>query len=417
MKVAAKEQQEVKKLERKDASEKKITVQHAQDSDDIGKFKGESTIGGEESFDKGVKKGFEPPKGNALMGEESEDLKINDKSDMPSIPRADANLEGEEEYKSDKSNAVDGNQGKSAKSSKKTKTASKCKCGKDDKDCEKCKKSCEAGNKQITKTAFVGPNHKLYSKLIQRFASGAKVVKLTDGNEYKISLDGKKNIILAKKIKESQQVSPKSVESLVDDPDINQTSGPGKGKVYQDKPHSLAVDEKKPSEGVNEPSVPEAPNGGRLSNETTVEKANKGPTIPAGGGQNAEYDKDEKNTPEKLDETLGKDTNTLASKNLAIKIAGQLYKAGKISIDEMPKTIDKLSQKSEDEILEFYGQSFKTASSQGLTKKASTDEVENLTVASNSTPKEEIGNAIQSLFRLDKQNKAYEVFSQNRETR
>lgn len=274
------------------------------------------------------------------------------------------------------------------------------------------------------KTAkVVNPQHKIYGKLVQKIANGDKNVILTDGNSYQMSVDAKKNVILAQKIKESQSVSLNNVKTLEDDPDINQSSGPGKGKVKSDKAHSLAVDEKKPSEGMSEPSVPEAPNGGRLQREHTVEKATDGPEIPAGGGSNPTYDTVEKYSPEKQDEILGKDNGLGAmagNHELAVKIAGKLLKANKISVDELPTTINELSKKTVAEILDTFEEATKTAETkEGIQKTAST--VESLPpVVTNATPENKGSNLvsdIKSLFTLDKRNEDYNRYSEERETK
>jgi hypothetical protein len=602
MKIAAKSKEDVKKVEYKGSDEgSKVKAKPAQDTDGIGKFKDGGKMGHEEPFSKGVSTKPDVPRKKALMGDEGDELTINETGDMPKVPRSDARLDGEENYKSEKGNSgIDGNQGGLGKGASK-KVASGCKCGKPGCKCNcgdgKCGHPCGGGkpcNKkaqtdpnlggtatdtipddwndvpegtpsdidpvttksktkdplggdmqdvldadaapldpqfesfmskavagykqedpemtdeqiaqeitalmpdkadqidtyfrqhgqggfdipsgagdrnfadpfapdkpaeppfgsaaiddedagfsqsplpvsstqqvasqkgQTMKVAkVVDPTHKIYGKLVQKIANGETSVKLTDGNLYDMQIDAKKNVVLAQKIKESQTVSPKVKKSLEDDPDINQSSGPGKGKVKQDKPHSLAVDEKKPSEGMGEPSVPKAPNGGRLQREHTVEKATDGPNIPAGGGSNPEYDTVEKYAPEKLDETLGKDRSLGAiaeNHELAVKIAGKLLKANKITVDELPQTIDELSKKSVAEILDTFEGAVRTAeTTEGIQKTASTQAVENLPPAVTNTQNNEGGknlqSSIQDLFTLNKRNEDYARYSKDKEAR
>lgn len=556
MKIAAKS--EVKKVEYKDATEgTKVTAKPAQDADGFGKIKDGGKIGHEEPFSKGVSTKPDVPRGEALMGDEGKDLTVSETGDLPKVPRGKANLEGEDIYKSDKNNNVDGNQGgtKSAKGRPAQKKAQgvlspeapapppaptnetttfnttsqlpEPQVGEtgelggdvaariqqivdnlkqdpelDDSDIvvqavadaveqglpleEVHDFLTEKGLLQVTPDQFakdessdafsaaestehpydiendpmrnksvapgkeslgspltepamvasqkgtnmktakvVNPTHKIYGKLVQKIANGETSVKLTDDNVYEMQIDEKKNVILAQKTKESQTVSLKVKKSLEDDPDINQTSGPGKGKVKSDKAHSLAVDEKKPSEGMSEPSVPKAPNGGRLQREHTVEKAKDGPNIPAGGGSNPEYDTVEKYSPEKLDETLGKDRGLGAvaeNHELAVKIAGKLLKANKITVDELPNTIDELSKKSVAEILDTFEGAVKTAeTTEGIQKTAATQVVESLPAAVTNVKGEQEGKnlrgSIQGLFTLNQRNEDYARYSQDKEAR
>ncbi|KKK52385.1 hypothetical protein LCGC14_3105450, partial [marine sediment metagenome] len=217
--------------------------------------------------------------------------------------------------------------------------------------------------------------------------------------------------------KESQTVSPKSVDKLEDDPDINQSSGPGQGKTHADEAHSLGIDEKKPSEGMEEPSVPEAPEGGQLKREHTYDNALEGPTIPAGGGMNPDYDQNEKNTPEKLDQTLGKENDIAAMAEIrdrATKIAGQLLKAQQITIDELPDKITELA-KAGSRVLDDYENMMKAASTKkGLQKAANVGSPEtSFQINTPATDDEQVTlkDNIQGLFKLDKRNRDYESHS------
>lgn len=300
---------------------------------------------------------------------------------------------------------------------------------------------------KTAKTWSVTPDNKYYPTFFKKAQAGDNEIKLTDGVDYSMSIDQNKNIILVAKDcgmpmkkkdmkkdtkkdmgkkcenseeikKESQSVSPKSVKTLVDDKDINQTSGPGQGKTHVDKAHSLAVDEKKPSEGMSEPSVPEAPNGGQLAREHTVEKATDGPNIPAGGGMNPDYDQNEKNTPEKQDQITGKQNDagaTASNRENAVKIAGQMLKAQMISIDELPNKINELS-KATPEILKDYENLIRQAQeTKGLRRTASANSVETPIVqksaGATNEAKSQLKDNVQSLFTLNSKNNDYERYT------
>lgn len=419
-------EQDIKKVQYKNSSESKIKEQPAQESKDIGKIQDGKAIGHEEPF-----KADKPniPRGDSLLGDEGPEKKLDDK-DRPTVPHDAPLMEGEEHFEPEQGNVVDGNQGgKKAKlQSKPIKTAQacKCKCGNPACKCNcgnpKCGNPCSGDKSKPcdkkcaeTKNLVVNPGHRLYKVLTKKLADGTSNIKLTDGKTYVLSSDSKKNIVLSEKIvkniKESQTISPRKVDTLVDDADLNAT-----GKTHVDKPHSLAVDEKKPTEGLNQPEVPEAPNAGQLSREHTYDNKLNGPTIPAGGGMNSEYDQNTKNTPEKTDELLGK-VNDLGAKaetkELAVKVAGKLLKANKISIDDLSNKIDELSKKSTSEIFDEYDKAMKIAAdSRGLLeKKASNESVENIGIVQKSKPNQiNLSDQISDLWTLERRNKDHEKY-------
>lgn len=109
-KKAEKSNDDVKKLKYDSgAKEKKVTVKPSQEVTEV-KYKDGKTMGGEESFDKGVSKP-DVPRGKATMGAEGNDLTVDEKGDMPSVPAGSGNLEGEENFEAEKDVLVDGNQG------------------------------------------------------------------------------------------------------------------------------------------------------------------------------------------------------------------------------------------------------------------------------------------------------------------
>jgi len=336
----------VVKMETKTAKETKIKATPAQDTKEIGTISDGGKIGHEDKFEADKP---DVPRAQATIGDEDKSNTVNDKGDMPSVPHGSPLMDGEEHFTPEKGNVVDGNQGAHTQAATKqtTKTAA-CDCGSGacdcgggcgSKGCRKACKSCLASTKvACNKGDCDGDSCDCGSGYCGQHCfkckgASTKQTAKTAGTQNSEELK-----------KESQVVSPKSVEKLEDDPDINQGSGAGQGKTHADQAHSLGVDEKKPSDGMSEPSVPEAPNAGQLNREHTYDANLNGPEIPAGGGMNPEYDQNEKNEPEKLDQTLGKDMGVNASADKAVRIAGQMLKANMISIEPYLPLIPPINQ-------------------------------------------------------------------------
>lgn len=401
---------DVKKMNYKAGDEgSKVTVTPAQDSSDV-KFKDGGKIGHEKPFTDGVKSKPNVPRAAATMGDEDESNTVSESSNLPKVPHGSPAMAGEEHYRPEKGNVVDGNQGSqstSAKSQKTTKTA----------------KSQEKTMKVANTVWTVQKGHQHYNALQKKANAGDWVVKLQDGKTYDMSTDQSGNFILIAQNsseikKESQTKTPNKVDTLVDDPDINQSSGPGKGKTHADETHSLAVTEKKPSEGMDEPSVPEAKNKGQLTREHTYDNELDGPEIPAGGGMNPDYDENEKNKPEKQDQMLGKQDGgaALASHDEAVKIAGQMIKSNLITIDELPAKVQELSRVPKATLKDYERLIAVASSKRGLQKESSAGAVETAFVqktAANDTPNN-LKDYIQSLFRLDQRNRDHEKWAQDK---
>lgn len=410
-KFAAKEN-DIKKVEYKNSSEgSKVTAKPAQDAKEIGKFQDGGSMGHEDSFSKGVKTKPDVPRGDALLGDEGKEMKVNEDGDAPKIPSGNAQLEGEKNYKPEKQTTVDGNQGGNKVAHVKT----ACKCG--DKGCEcncgksECMKPCakcaSTNSPKLSDKYTVKQNNKNYDSLSAKAKSDNPFVKLSNGSQYKISFDLQNNLILEK---ESQEKSLTKVKSLDEDKNL--------GDIQADKPHSLAVDEQKPSEGMNEPEVPKAPNEGRLSREHTVDKAKDVPSIPTGKGMNPDYDNNEKNTPEKTNEMLGTQKNLVQAKRQnAIKIASQLLKANLISADDLPNKIAELETASDDQIK--IAQESINKASKGL--RGTKDGTENSSFinkeAAKNEPKRNLTDNLQSMFKLDQRNKDFERYSSEKENK
>ena len=403
LKQAKKTSDDVVKVKKSEETGSKLSRKPAQESSDIGKIQDGGKIGGEKPFKDGVKDKPDVPRGDALMGEEDSDKKLNEKENLPKIPHGKGLMDGEEHYKPQDGNVIDGNQGaQHAASSKPAIKTASCKCGSSACKCDCNSKSC--GNPCKKESS---------SKNNEKLASNIK-----DNQVKMANADKPKDVNMSK---EAQTAKLKNIKKLEDDPDINQSSGPGKGKVKGDETHSLAVDEKKPSEGMSEPSVPEAPNAGRLTREHTVEKAKDGPEIPTGGGMNPEYDKNDKNKPEKTDEILGKQNNVALAehRNKAMKIAGQLLKSNKITIDDFPNKVAELVNSSAT-ILEDYENFLvheaSKSSDKGMQKAAQSGTIENIPVQQTAPnvddKKGNLKNNIEGLFTLQRRNKDFERYSE-----
>lgn len=341
---------------------KKVTQNEAQKSVDF-KIQDKGTMGFEDKFTAATP---DVPRKKQLLGTEGSDMGVSD-TDQPSVPAGSAAMKGEENYRPEKQTEVDGNQ----------------------------------GGLQTVASYKVTATHKLYNGLKKLVASGKKSAKLNDGTEYNIKPNGKDFILTA------QTKTVNNVKTIADDTDL--------GKIKEDKSHSLSG-EPKPSEGVSEPDVPKAPNEGRLTREDTVSNSLKTPEIPAGGGMNANYDKNEKNKPEKQEEVLGTDKSTTMASNKAditkeaTRIAGEMLKLNKIEASQLSDQITYLSQLPMPVLKQVENDLVKKADTNneaGLEKTASKDSVEMAFVVPAST-KVDRGNSLvenlQSLMTLNARN-------------
>ena len=421
---------------------KKTKEQAAQDSTDV-KYKDGGKIGHEEAFSA---KTPDVPRKNQLLGTEGKEMTVNDTGDMPSIPAGSEAMKGEENYRPEKQTEVDPNQGSI---------------------------STTAGAEVMNYKVAQG--HKMYDGLAKLAKAGQKTVTCNDGTEYEITAEDQNTFILTakgmkgkckkcgkpnficrgkcdgtgpknegKKDKEDKteekndkkeknekeakvtnkkaqvsEVKVRNVETVEDDPDINQSSGPGKGKVKSDQ--SMG-EEPKPSEGVAKPNVPTAPNKGQLSREETVNNSLDMPEIPAGGGQNANYDQNEKNAPEKQDEMIGKQNPPLSAntnvdiKKEATRIAGEMLTHGKIKPNQLDDQITHLSQLTMPLLKQYEEDILKKAETNydaGLEKTASINDSETAFVVPSSTPLKKQGtlaDKIQGLMTLNQRNSEFEKY-------
>lgn len=373
LKHAAK-QDDVKKIEYKDAKETKLKDKPAQDSwkEEFSGNNG-STIGHEEKF-----KAEKPDIARGEAKLEGETITISD-SDRPSIPTSSGKLKEEKGIQTpEKQTEVDPNQGGTA--------------------------TVASSSYKVTKA------HVLYPKLKEKFASGTKTVKLNNGKNYSIAMNNDTIVLaeISKKAGEKQlNRDPAAVQK---DPDI--------GKVMDDKVHSRSKDEKKPSEGVSEPEVPKSPDAGRLSREHTYDNNLNLPNIPAGDGV-TERDTVEKYHPEKQEKIRGQVSNTdsSAAYDEAVKIAGMMLKANKITAEELPSKILQLAN-AEPNVLNDYKKMLNTyaKTEKGMKKESSLDAVESLVQNPSDTAEDrsELTNKLQSMFRLDRQNRDFENFKEEK---
>jgi hypothetical protein len=439
-------QADTQTMERKtNVKEDKITESPVQDQDDIGTVStpGESTIGQEDKFDADDP---DVPRKDQLLGAEDKDKVVNDSTNNPTVPHGGDDMPGEsDQYAPEKGNVVDGNQGAQTQASTKanTKTA---KANEDDeaeedpkkdtdekddwfanmiqKKKDKKKKASTQGQVKIAKQWTVTKDNKMWGQLLALTEKDQFTVRLADKQTYEIDGNDDGAIILtayekAPGIKkEAEDRTLNREKSLENDEDL--------GKVKNDQTHALAVTEKKPSEGMSEPSVPEAPNDGRLSREETVDTPKDTANIPAGGGQHPQYDRNEKNTPEKQERILGKENDlsamasTQVDRTRAAKVAGQMLKAGKIEIAELEEKIQMLSQLDRDTLQVIEG-TLKEASNdehKGLEKEASQDTVESVvpvTTAGTDTGEGSFDERVQkiaSAFTLSKRINEFEDLNQ-----
>ena len=136
---------------------------------------------------------------------------------------------------------------------------------------------------------------------------------------------------------------------------------------------------------------------------------------------NPEYDKNDKNKPEKTDEILGKQNNVALAehRNKAMKIAGQLLKSNKITIDDFPNKVAELVNSSAT-ILEDYENFLvheaSKSSDKGMQKAAQSGTIENIPVQQTAPnvddKKGNLKNNIEGLFTLQRRNKDFERYSE-----
>jgi hypothetical protein len=165
-------------------------------------------------------------------------------------------------------------------------------------------------------------------------------------------------------------------------------------------------------------NIPEKGEGAFIGDEKTsigdVPKADQkfAPQIPAGGGRNPDYDRNEKNTPEMLGDIKGTriakgDEKAKAVEAEAIRIAGRMIEAKLIDAKDLMKKIAELKQYQLPQLADIEKAIFKSAA-KGLALES--DGVEGSPVIISETSSQRSGTPdltqqLKSLFKLDQQNR------------
>jgi len=326
-----------------------VSYSPAQNDKDIGKIKGDSTIGHEEKFDAAKPEVFS---GDATMGGEK-DAGYNNSKPKASFDSGGAEMGAEAEagYKAEKQHSATGGDKGAGKST-------------------------AASNSTKARTASMA--ERIVNIVNKKTASDKKVeeakpVSETDGiGEYSANKDNPKS---------GNPIKPFEEGTKLDKSDVQQGDA------------SLMGHEKETLVNVSK-------------------EDNSAPSIPAGGGTNPKYDKNDKNSPEK--ETArkgtviaGSDEETLAArKKEATRVAGRKLKAGKISTDDLAAEIEKLSRYELSDLRDIENSIF-GATKKGFDTVAKGSE-RALVISERSnqhkTPGAELKDLIQGMFSLDKQN-------------
>ena len=137
------------------------------------------------------------------------------------------------------------------------------------------------------------------------------------------------------------------------------------------------------------------------------------PEIPEGGGQNPDYDKNDRYAPEKQDKIKGTviarsdEESATARKEAAVRVAGRMLEARRISVSELQTKIAELERYEAEQILDFEKAMFGVVR-KGLDTVAQGSETA-LVISESSNVKDastELSRKIQGLFELDRRNQA-----------
>lgn len=199
---------------------------------------------------------------------------------------------------------------------------------------------------------------------------------------------------------------------VAEDKDIGKISD---NKDHPDTPESM---KRTPHEESDKVQVPEKGFGAFMGHEEesigSVPKSPEAePSIPAGGGKNEKFDKNEKNTPEKQENIKGTviaggNEESLASKRAAEKLAGKMIERGMITAEQISSKIAELSRYQVEQIADYEKALFGAIAKKGLDAVAggvSTPLVINASKNIRQDPAVELKNKLQSHFKLDKQNR------------
>lgn len=207
----------------------------------------------------------------------------------------------------------------------------------------------------------------------------------------------------------------KDAKPVSDDKDVHPIS---KNKDHSHTPEGSKITPFEESDHAEVDSVPEKGSGAFMGHEEesigSVPKApDHQPEIPEGGGVNEHYDKNDRFAPEKQTDLKGtviarRDAELkIARENAAIQVAGRMLEARRITADQLSAKIAELKRYEVEQIKDFEKAMF-GAVRKGLNTVAQGSETA-LVIPESSNVKDasrELTNQIQSLFELDRRNKA-----------
>jgi len=240
-------------------------------------------------------------------------------------------------------------------------------------------------------------------------AGNSKAAKL---DKQTVKTSGMVNDLANRIIKSAEKVN--EAKPVADDEDVAPIS------KNEDHPHTPEGSKIKPfesSDHAETDSVPEAGSGAYMGHEEesigAVPKAPEHqPDIPSGGGSNANYDKNDKYSPEKQENIKGTviaggDEESLATRRAeAIKVAARMLQAQMIKADAMPAKVAELERYEVPQIQDFERAMFGVVE-KGLDTVARGTE-KPLVISESSNRRDagmELTAQIQSLFRLDGENR------------
>jgi hypothetical protein len=187
--------------------------------------------------------------------------------------------------------------------------------------------------------------------------------------------------------------------------------------VQENKDHSHSGNEIKPREGDDGPDATEQGNASFMGHEEesigdVPKSPDHHPEFPAGGGQNAKYDRNERYAPEKQERDkgtviAGSDEESLAARRKAAQVlAGKMVAGGLIQPAQIAEKIAQLERYQIEQIADLEKSIFGGASRKGLdavAKGAQTPLVVNAS-ANEREPAGELKTKLQSLFTLNRRN-------------
>jgi len=212
-------------------------------------------------------------------------------------------------------------------------------------------------------------------------------------------------VSVATKVEEAKPVS--------DDEDVKPISN---NKDHSNTPEGSKITPFEESDNAEVNSVPEGDSKAFMGHEQEsigdVPKAPKHqPDIPTGGGSNSDYDKNEKNNPEKQEKIKGtviagsNEESLTAQRNKAITVAARMLQADIITADQMPSKISELAQYNTDQISDIEKAMFGVVQKGLDTVAQGTEKPLIIAESSNKRDKNaELSDRIQGLFSLHQDN-------------